>query len=230
MKNYTLFILIAFIISCQSTIYEKPKIDNIDLSIDLKEEDLTQSILLYHLYFENHNNKDESIGVNYHESGNNLKVSLFPGVYNIYAYGLIEKTNTSKKVYSFSIEKNIKCFDNSDILINLKTLAPQAEIVIIENLPVLKVNMNDLYEIFYLSSLSIKQGGDRVRSLDYSFNNNDKSYIANVPLYENGDWYFNISYCLKSKIDKDILNKDNVDISTSYFSSIYLGNYQLIKD
>ena len=44
-----------------------------------------------------------------------ISLSIFPGIYNIYSYGLLEKTKTSKKVYSYGLFNNIKCFDNKNI-------------------------------------------------------------------------------------------------------------------
>jgi hypothetical protein len=50
-----------------------------------------------------------------------------------------------------------------------------------------------------------------------------------LTLYQNGDWYLNISYAVKAgAIDENCLANDNLKISTSYFSNIYLGNYNFI--
>ncbi len=87
--------------------------------------------------------------------------------------------------------------------------------------------MNELGGIFSISSLSLKQGNDRFRSLDIQKENN--FYFTEVPLIENGDWFMNISYLLyDSKKRSDVLIKDNISISTSYFKDIFLGEFNLL--
>lgn len=162
-----------------------------------------------------------------------ISESLFPGIYNIYAYGLVEKTETSKKVYSYSIKKNLECFENSknDILLDFTILTPSAEIIIEDPIdtPILKVYIEGISDIFSLSSLSVKQGSDRVRSVDFERHDDTMTYTAPVPIYENGDWYMNISYSLKSsKKDEDALDADDIYISTSYFKDIFLGEFNLL--
>ena len=173
--------------------------------------------------------KTKSVAINYFDLSDDISISIFPGIYNLYSYGLVAKTETSKKVYSYGFINNLECFNNGNIVLKYNVLYPEAEVQYIEseNKVILKINMNDLSGIFSVSSISLKQGSDRVRSLSfYKYNEN---YIADVPLYENGEWYMNISYSLlSSKKDNDILDKDNIYISTSYFSDIYLGEFYFL--
>ena len=221
-----LLLFSIFLLGCFTVEHEQLFVEYEDFFITI--DDNSDDIFGYHIYFENQKDRYKSYGINQYEYNVKIKVSLFPGIYNIYTYGLVEKTSSSKKVYSFNTKKGVECFVNSErnILIKPCVLIPQADIL--ENfidLPILKVYMSELIDIFSLSSLSVKQGTDRVRSVTYEYDENDITYNANVSLYENGDWYMNISYLLKSKKDSNILEQDNIYISTSYFKNIFLGEY-----
>lgn len=224
MKKFFILFIIIIIFSCssESIIKEKEKIDNVSLSLSL--DDQSSNIEVYHIYLKHVSDKTKSIAVDYFDLSDDISLSVFPGMYNLYSYGLVTKTETSKQVYSYSILNNIGCFSDKNINIKFDKLSPDAVIQTIEDKFFLKINMNELSEIFSLSSLSLKQGNDRYRSLTFHKENN--YYIAEVPFYENGKWYMNISYLLlSSKKNDETLEKDNIYISTSHFSDIYLGEY-----
>ena len=229
MKKLFILFLIIFIICCQNEpiIKEKESIDNVNISLSIEDE--SNDIEIYHIYLRHITDKSKSNAINCFDLSNDTSLSLFPGIYNFYLYGLIAKTEKSKQVFSYGILNNIECFNNKNFSIKFKKLYPDVEIQNIEseNKVFLKINMNELSGIFSLSSVSIKQGSDRVRSL--KFNKENNYYVAEVPLYENGEWFMNISYLLlSSKKDDKILDKDNIYISTSYFKNIYLGDFNFL--
>lgn len=230
MRKTIIFVLILIIISCQqepSIIKKEESIKNIKLSLSINDD--SEDIQVYHIYLKHISDKTKSFAVNCFDLTNDLNISLFPGVYNFYSYGLVDKTETSKNVFSYSIIENIKLFENNDIKLYFNILNPDVKIEYdeVNNKVYLKVFINELFGIFTVSSISLKQGIDRVRSLD--FNKLDNIYLAEVPLYENGEWFLNISFSLlSSKKDNIILDKDNIYISTSYFKDIFLGEFNFL--
>lgn len=229
-KKIFIFFILALIISCQQDpviVKEEETIKKVDLSLSINNQ--SEDIEVYHIYLKNISDNARSYAVNNFDLTNDLNISLFPGVYSLYSYGLIDKTETSKKVFSYSIIENIEFFQNKKIKLSFKILNPDVliEYDYINDKVFLKVFMNDLYGFFTVSSISIKQGSDRVRSLD--FIKLDNIYLAEVPLYENGEWFLNISYSLlSSKINKSILDNDNIYLSTSYFKDILLGEFNFL--
>lgn len=231
MKNIICFILLFCLFSCINIIKSSEDIKNAEIKVGLF--DLTDDAVLYHIYFKNIYNKKKSTGYNIFDISSDISFYIYPGVYNIYTYGLFEKTSTSLKVLNYDIRKNIDIFNdsNKNIQVEMKLLTTSYDVEYdskSEN-AILKIHMNEIYDIFSLSSISVRQGEDRVRSLSYYFDERDLSYIVDVPLYENGDWFMNISYKLKSKIDDDLLDGSDIYISTSYFKDIYLGEYFFIE-
>ena len=223
---YSFILLILFFFSCSMGFENKDeKIEIVNLSFTVNDE--ADQIDLWHIYFRNISDKSRSCSINAFDKNEEYSTALFPGRYNIYAYGLIEKTATTKNVFSYSNMLDYECFNNEKIQINLDELIPEFEVVT-DDQPYIKIDMRKLKESFSLSSISLKQGSDRSRSLD--FNRSDNNYcIAPFSLVENGDWFLNISYSLKdSKCDDDKLEKDEIKISTSYFSNLYLGEFNLL--
>ena len=149
---------------------------------------------------------------------------MFPGNYNIYCYGLTDKTTSSKKVYSLKMLKNISIFNKKEFIIIPDILSPSVEINKSDEGYKIFIIMNDLYDVMSLSSFSIKQGDAKLKSYDFSYSSEDKQYSIVVPDIQ-GDWSANISYSIKSRIDSDLLKNDGISISTSYFSNIFLGTY-----
>ncbi len=230
MKKIFIFFVLIIIITCQQepTIIKKEvSINDINLSLSISEQ--SEEIQLYHIYLKHISDNKKSFAINCFDLTADLNISLFPGVYNLYSYGLVNKTETTKKVFSYSNIEKIKLFEDKKTELFFKILTPDVLIEYdnINNKVVLKVFMNELYSIFTVSSISIKQGIDRVRSLD--FIKQDNIYLAEVPLFENGEWFLNISYSLlSSKKNKSILDKDSIKISTSYFSNIFLGEFYFL--
>ncbi len=228
-KLFLLFIIFVIILSCQesSIIKENEKIKNKNIILTIYDN--SKNIILYHVYFKNINDSKESFAVNNFDLTDDIKTSLFPGIYNLYIYGLIDKDENSKMVFSYSIINNLEIYENKNIKLDLTQLDPDVlvEYDNIKNKVYLKIYMNELGGIFSISSLSLKQGNDRFRSLDIQKENN--FYFTEVPLIENGDWFMNISYLLyDSKKRSDVLIKDNISISTSYFKDIFLGEFNLL--
>ena len=65
-----------------------------------------------------------------------------------------------------------------------------------------------------------------MKSYDFNYLSDDKKYAIVVPNIQ-GDWTANISYSLKSRVDNEVLKNDNISISTSYFSDIFLGKWYI---
>lgn len=115
--------------------------------------------------------------------------------------------------------------------VSLNTLVPAAKVVNENNQIKLIVNMDGLNDIFSLSSLSLKQGTDKLRSIDFSYDEINNCYCSTVAFYQNGSWFLNISYEVKaSAIEENSLENDNIKISTSYFQNIYLGEMNFLTE
>lgn len=191
--------IILFSVSCTKILIDEEKISEIPVLIRLND-DYYFEISYYHLYFENKINDKKSYGINLSKENNTVKIDLFPGLYNIYVYGLADKTSTSKKVFSYSINKEIKIFPNNKIInISLIKLLPDIKLEFdrLNNFYNIFVNVREISDIFSLSSLSIKQGNARYKSIDFIFDYDSMNYKAEISVNENGSWYANIAYSLK---------------------------------
>jgi hypothetical protein len=188
--------------------------------------DSTSDINCYHIFFQNVNDKTKNFGLNKFDK-NDFETDVFPGIYNIYLYGLVDKTDTTKKVSTYLSLKNVSLKNKDKSIISLKPmiLEPKFFLEPAENKYILKVDLTGIYEMFYVSSISVKQGQDKVKSIDFFSDSVNENYYCEITYYQTGIWYANISLGLKNKIDEKELNKDCLSISTNYFSNIYLGEY-----
>jgi|GEM_PF-3538410 len=229
MKSFLLLFFLFSFLCCDETIMNKENINDVTIVLSFSEE-YVNDIVIYHVYFYNNQDKSKSKGFNIAEINKEFKTNIFPGIYDIYVYGLVEKTESSLKVFSYDYSLKLKCFnDIQNLKINLKELIPDFKLNTDLVIPMIKISMSGISDLFSLSSLSIKQGSDRVRSLDLIYDKDKNIYTAEIPVYDNGLWLMNISYSLKSKINKSALSNDNLYISTSYFKDIYLGEYYLLE-
>jgi hypothetical protein len=224
MRNFKFILFIFLLISCESVIKEKTTINPITANIKLYEN-LNQQSCAYHVYFKNHEYRGESYAFNLFDIQNEKVLKILPGRYDVYSYGFIDKTENTKKVYSYKIIKNFEIYSDKDINIELIELQPDFKVIVEDNTYKLVIFMKNIYDIFSISSLSVKQGSDKVRSLDFQFDKNDLIYYASIPFYQSGDWFMNISFSIKSKINEDELSKDQIKISTSNFTNVYIGSY-----
>jgi hypothetical protein len=179
---------------------------------------------LIHIYFQNLKNKKDSFGKNIFDLTDDFAVNLFPGRYDIYFYGLDAKTSTTMKVYSTCMKKNIEIFSYGEISMIPEVLSPEVETKKTSENWNVSIMMNELYDILSLSAFSLKQGSEKLKSFDYEYDEFGKKYFSSVPDIK-GSWYMNVSYSIKSKIDEEVLKKDNINISTSYFSNLNLGEF-----
>ncbi|HOJ64215.1 MAG TPA: hypothetical protein PLE45_07315 [Spirochaetota bacterium] len=182
---------------------------------------------IYHIYFEKIGDKKESKGFTIFKPDNFLVAYLFPGTYNIYLYSIVPKTDTTFCVSKYKILKNIKITEEKNIFVddNFKDLYPSFSIEKYdEESYLLTIDMKDCYELFSISSMSIKQGTDKTRSIDFSFDKYFLKVFAIIPFYQNGDWFMNISFSIKSKIDFGNLENNNIFLSTTYIPNIFLIN------
>jgi hypothetical protein len=227
MKKMLLLIMLVISVSCTKILIDEEEISKIPVLIRLND-DYNNETAVYHILFENINNDKKSFGINLPKENTELQTKVFPGNYNIYVYGLAVKTAASKKVLSYSINKNFEIIpDNKNFEVKLVKLLPDIRLEFDPDLIEydISVNMTGIFEIFSLSSLSIKQGTDRYRSVKFIYDPDSSSYTAKMQLIQNGIFYANIGYMLKSKIDEKALELDNIYISTSLFSDIYLGEF-----
>lgn len=226
-KNKTGFFVIFFfihIISCTQSINIKEKITRKKIKLEIMDN--FEKNQYYHFYFENINDKSNSSGLvkENNENIHEIVIELFPGIYNIYCYGLAEKTGKTKKVFSFQTLTEIEIFREKEFKIKTRKLYPEFDLHINEdsNSVKLLINMQELNNFFSVSTISIKQGSNRNKTVNYSYNKIEKKYEAIISIEKTGDWYLNISYSLKSKKDKRCLKNNNIKISTNYFKDIYL--------
>ncbi|OHD44456.1 MAG: hypothetical protein A2086_06805 [Spirochaetes bacterium GWD1_27_9] len=222
MKIYIL-LLFCLLISCSAidNISEKTELINIKIINESTDD------ICYHLFFENIKNSKYSFGINQTNKDQSLDIKLIYGSYNVYIYGLINKTDTTKKVYSYQIIKENKFFNNSILNVKTENLEPQLDLALNEetndyNLTIL---VDKIFSILYISSISIKQGTLKTKSLKLSYVDQEKKYITEKISGEKGVWLLNISFGIKTKIDKSILTKDNITISTTNFTNIVIGEF-----
>jgi hypothetical protein len=208
--------------SCNLSLSLEEKIPPVTLQINFNK--LTDE-KLFHIYFQNQNDKKHSIGFDYFDLSVSPDFSIFPGIYNIYIYGLNDKSSTTEKIYSYKIIRSVEIFSSKEIVVEPVKLNPEFKIEkTTDSTYKIYIMMNDLYEIFSLSSFSLKQGQEKLKSMDIDYSTDKQCYISYVPnIY--GSWYGNFSYSLRSKIDDEILKHDGITISTSYFSNIYMGDF-----
>lgn len=229
MNRFILLIVFIITINCQESSIIKKDEKIINNKIKLSLIDNSENIIFYHIYLKNFNDSKKSFALNHFDLSDDLEASLFPGLYDFYAYGLIEKKESSKMILSYSVIENFDVYKDKNIKFNFIQLKPDARIEYdnIGNKVYLKVFMNELSGIFSISSLSLKQGNDRYRSLDIQ--KMDDIYFTEIFLIENGKWYLNVSYQLyNSKKDNNVLEKDNISISTSSFKDFYLGEFYFL--
>jgi hypothetical protein len=227
MKKLFLITVIVLIFSCTKILVDQENIDYIRLKISINDQ-YYYNIFCYHIYFENIQDHSRSFGINNLDKNNFMTVIIYPGKYNIYTYGLTIKSSVSKNVYSYSIKKNIDLFDQiNTIEINMDILKPKINLEYSkeENVYNLIISMQDISEIFSLSSFSLKQGSDSYKKIYLDYNASLFCYISNIDIIQNGSWYANISFYLKNKYDEKLCEQDNIQISTSYFNDIFLGEY-----
>jgi hypothetical protein len=227
MKKIILIIINVILISCTKNLVDKEIIENRQVIIKLIDP-YYYNTYCYHIFFENIADYKKSFGINNLNKDNLLTVLIYPGIYNIYAYGLNVKSTVSKNVFSYSVKKAEELFDQINIIeMNMNILTPKIESVYDMQLNAyrLNVSMQDISEIFSLSSFSIKQGTEDYKKIYLDYNSSSCCYTANIEIIQNGSWFANISYYLKNKYDEKICEEDNIHISTSYFSDIYLGEY-----
>jgi hypothetical protein len=208
------------LLSCSESLEINEKIEPVNIRIKIIPDSQEN---LFHIFFQNIKNRNLSFGINTIEI-NDISTNIKPGIYNIYIYGFNDKTETSKKVYSYCILRNNEEFNDDQIMGVMKVLTPDSNIDINKTYKIM-IYMNDIYDIFSVSSLSLKLGEDKLKSIEFNYNETQKYYFSNELNYISGKWYMNISYLLKSKIDENAIKKDNITISTSYFSNIYLGEF-----
>lgn len=224
MKNFKFIVLIFLLISCESVINEKVTINPVNVNVKLYENLNLQSCV-YHVFFKSQKYRGKSYAFNLFDINNEKSLKIFPGKYDVYSYGIIDKTENTKKVYSYKIIKNFEVYSDKVINIELIELRPNFKVILEDNIYTLIIFMDKIYDIFSISSLSVKQGNDKVRSLDFHLNKNDLIYYADIPFYQNGDWLMNVSFSIKSKIDEDTLNNDQIKLSTSNFTNVFIGTY-----
>jgi len=193
---------------------------NIKIIMDNKQN----SSVYHHIMFENIDFKKESVNHYYYELTDALNLSVSYGMYNLYYFGLSNKSETSLNVTHYSYLKNIKVNKDKNISLEILELKPCYSSDFENNNAAIMINMNNIYEFFGLSSVSVKQGGDRYRSCSFEYDNDLESYIIVIPIQYYGDWYINISYCLKYKFDNNISLNENINLSTSYFPDNFLGS------
>jgi len=217
-----IFIILS-IMSCSNIINQDEKIIPSQYNFFV---DTTSDISTCHFFVQNVSNRNKNFGLNLFEN-KNFMLDLFPGKYNFYFYDLIYKTDTTKKVYSYSAIKDVfvEIGKKRTIVINPIILQPNLSIKNENSYYTVLVNLNDIYEMFSVSSISIKQGTDKYRSINCYANEKDSNYCGEVPFFQSGSWYANISFAIKSKNDETVLSQDNLNISTSNFSNIYLGDF-----
>ncbi len=225
MKRFSfILIFVLWLFSCDSEVKKELVIKPFDVSLKLRDFPEQRSDV-YHVFLKNVDTNDSS-GTDIFMPDNRIAIRLYPGVYNIYCYGLVDKTQTSKKVFSYRILKNIGIYESQELNIDLSTLVPDFSISGQTQGYLLKVFMNEIYDIFSVSSLSVKQGTGRAVSIDYQLDKENLFYYSPIELIKSGSWFMNISYSLKSKVDDKVLKRDNINISTSNFTDIYLGDFQ----
>ena len=108
LKNLSVILLTIIIFSCTENIFKEEKIDDVEINLKI-DEGYQDKLNIYHIYFYNRNNKKERFGINLFND-NNISLSIFPGIYDIYIYGLNEKNEDSLKVFSYYIINGIECF------------------------------------------------------------------------------------------------------------------------
>ncbi len=213
---FLILILITF--SCMVEFYDNSSIGETSIFIRI----LDDTSYIYHIYFENINCKTKSKGQNLNNK-NYITFKIYPGIYNIYIYRIVPKTDSSFCVDKYKVLKNIKIVNKKSIELTLEDLYPDFKFESNNNEYIIKIYMDKIYEIFGLSSISIKQGDDKVRSILCSYSKEENIYYSIIPFYQQGDWFMNISFYLKSKVDSNELEKDNIYISTTYLKNIFLG-------
>jgi hypothetical protein len=212
--------------SCSNEIIsEKEEITQPEISLVVNDKNNNS---LYHVYFKNSESYTKSSSVNLNKE-KKTKSTLKFGNYSVYALSFAPKTTSNyccDKFWSTTIDIT----ESKTLLAEPVILKPDAEIIY-ENGEVQIIIHTERYnDIFSISSLSLKQGSDKVRSLNFIYNEKDKNYSAKITLYRNGEWYYNISFTLKAgAIDEKTLEKDGIKLSTTAFQDISLGTFNFIK-
>lgn len=219
------FILLLFTVtiavySCSEPFMIEEKIYPVRISISIKSPG--ESPGLYHIYYKHIKEKSFSRGIVTESSTS--KIELFPGTYTIYLYKLADKSEKYKKVISYRVIRDVKIFSPLCLSEELILLSPVVKHSREQEGLRLWLPMDGVYELFTISSLSVKQGSSRNKSVSPGYNKHRKRYEVVVPVNNEGLWFINISYALRSsKIDKVSLKEAGISVSTSNFSNVPLG-------
>ncbi|MCG8570304.1 MAG: hypothetical protein MJB14_09205 [Spirochaetes bacterium] len=223
MKKICIFILFI-LFSCQQRMVISEQINPVTIQLATKTIDQEE---LIHYYFKNLENNDYSTGILINpNAAAQQEVILYPGPYAIYVYGLITKDQSVMQVYSYTYQKKLLLQQNEKLSFHCKLLYPQFSSCLIEkaNQVNILIYFNDISDLFSLSSVSIQQGEGRKTSYDFE-KIDDQTVFLTVPVEENGKWLMNNSLAIKSKWSKEIFLETNLNLSTSYFSNLYLGTF-----
>ena len=153
-------------------------------------------------------------------------MNIFPGEYNIYCYGLDRKDNEKfMPVSGAVISRKIRINNDEVVEISMIEVIPEYELVYSIEKEIFEINIDfKKYDtLFSISSVSIKQGNQRVRGLEYRYISEEQKYLSETDIECYGDWFFNISYSIKNKIDKKALSSDGISITTNSFINLYLA-------
>jgi len=226
MKKILIFILFCLFLSCEENIInENEKIEKIKVNLSITNNEVNP---LYHIYVKNNSSYKKSLSYDLTNS-NELFLECERGNYNLYILSLIDKSATAKyanKIY-YSEES---LFENKIITVELTEVYPETSIIIYNNLPRLIINFQKYENLFSISSLSLKQGTDKVKSLSFNYDAANKYYYADITLYQNGEWLLNTSFSVKAAAqDEKKLSDDNIILSTTAFTNITLGSFNFIK-
>lgn len=222
MKKVFLPIFILILFSCSVVFKENSFLSRERVKVTITESDS----FFYHIYFENIDDKKESYGKTISSLDSLAILYLFPGKYNIYVYGIVPKTEESFYIQKFRVLKEVEIITQNEIIISqLFDLYPvfNIEKYNSDNY-LLELDLKEIYEMFSISSLSVKQNSDRTRSLTWKTDNESLKVYALIPFYQSGEWFMNISFSIKSKIDESELEKSGINLSTTYLKNIPLGN------
>jgi hypothetical protein len=179
-------------------------------------------VLLYHLFIDG---GDSDYAFNSNGDDHILECMLFPGVYDLYLYGMSQKSETTVSITSWS-KQNIVISHGvpADITTTLQVVDITGSLEINGKSSVhLAVPCQDLDSIFSLSSLSVKQGSDRVRRVEAEYDENHECWGAVIPVSRVGIWSFNISLQPCNLYDDKVIEYSGYRLSTTYIKNIPLG-------
>lgn len=217
-KQLIFFILVVLFLSCVNYINQVEKLKDCTMTVKLFDEN---NAIIYHFFLEN-----RALNISYSYSFTDKESLAFvvkEGTYDIYYFGLIKKNDTSYMVISYSYEKNMSIHNNLILNMNVKGFFPNYQTIKnSENIIELKIFVSDVIEFSYVSSISVKQGSDRYRSVNFLYDEIKKLYLSNIPIQYSGSWYMNISYTVRYRFNNSIENS-GYKLSTSYFSDNFLG-------